>query len=156
MDRMIYVAMTGAKHTLGQQAAMAHNLANAGTTGYRAETSVLRAVPVFSDTMATRAFVVDSSAGADFRPGTMQETGRDLDVAVQGAGWIAVQLDDGSEAYTRDGSLHVSPNGLLQTRNGLNVQGDSGPISIPPNTLVTIARDGTISTAPAAVGPSEP
>src|SRR5688500_13012624 len=156
MDRMIYIAMTGAKHTLGQQAAMSHNLANASTTGYRAETSVLRAVPIFSDALATRAFVVDSSAGADFRPGTMQETGRELDVAVQGPGWIAVELPDGSEAYTRDGSLHVNPNGLLQTRNGLNLRGDGGPISIPPNTLVTIARDGTVSTAPAASGTSEP
>ena len=156
MDRMIYVAMTGAKHTLGQQAAMAHNLANANTTGYRAENSVLRAVPVFSEALATRAFVVDSSAGADFRPGTIQETGRELDVAIQGPGWIAVQLEDGTEAYTRDGSLHVNPNGLLQTRSGLNVRGDLGSISIPPNTLVTIARDGTISTVPAGAGTSEP
>jgi flagellar basal-body rod protein FlgF len=156
MDRMIYVAMTGAKHTLGQQAAMAHNLANANTIGYRAETSVLRAVPIFSDTLATRAFVVDSSAGADFRPGTEQQTGRELDTAIQGPGWLAVQMEDGSEAYTRNGSLHVSPNGVLQTRNGLNVQGDGGPISIPPNTLVTISKDGTVSSVPAGAGTSEP
>ncbi|SFW14692.1 flagellar basal body rod protein FlgF [Nitrosovibrio sp. Nv17] len=156
MDRMIYVAMTGAKHTLGQQAALSHNLANAGTVGYRAGHSVLRAVPVFSDTLATRAFVVDSSAGADLRPGAMQQTGRELDVAVQGPGWIAVQLEDGSEAYTRDGSLHVNPNGLLQTRSGLNVRGDLGTLSIPPNTLVTVAADGTLSTVPAGAGTSEP
>ena len=156
MDRMIYVAMTGAKHTLGQHAAVSHNLANANTTGYRAEFSVLRAVPVHSDTLATRAFVVDSSAGADFRAGTVQETGRDLDVAVQGQGWIAVQLEDGSEAYTRNGDLHISANGLLQTRNGLNVQGDGGPISIPPNSIIAIARDGTVSVAPTSAGMSEP
>jgi flagellar basal-body rod protein FlgF len=156
MDRMIYVAMTGAKHTLGQHAAVSNNLANANTTGYRAETSVLRAVPVFSDTLATRAFVVDSSGGADFRPGTVQETGRDLDMAIQGSGWIAVQLEDGSEAYTRNGNLHVNVNGILQTRNGQNVLGDGGPISIPPNTIVAIAKDGTISTAPAGAGTSEP
>ena len=111
---MIYMAMTGAKHTLGQHAAVSNNLANANTTGYRAETSVLRAVPVFSDTLATRAFVVDSSGGADFRPGTVQETGRELDMAVQGSGWIAVQLEDGSEAYTRNGNLHVSVNGYCR------------------------------------------
>lgn len=156
MDRMIYVAMTGAKHTLGQHAAVSHNLANANTTGYRAETNALRAVPVFSDTLATRAFVVDSSAGTDFRPGTLQETGRNLDVAVQGSGWIAVQLEDGSEAYTRNGNLHVSANGLLQTRNGLNVQGDGGSISVPPNSVVAVGKDGTISTAPAGGGMSEP
>jgi flagellar basal-body rod protein FlgF len=77
-------------------------------------------------------------------------------MAVQGSGWIAVQLEDGSEAYTRNGNLHVSVNGLLQTRNGLNVQGDGGPISIPPNTIVAIAKDGTVSTAPAGAGMSEP
>src|SRR6188768_2561664 len=131
MDRMIYTAMTGAKHTLGQQAAMSNNLANANTTGFRSETSVLRAVPVFSEALATRAFVVDSSAGADFRPGTVQQTGRDLDVAVEGRGWIAVRLEDGSEAYTRNGSLHVSANGVLQTRDGLNIQGEGGVIAIP-------------------------
>lgn len=148
MNRMIYTAMSGAKHTMGQQGAVANNLANANTTGYRSETSVQRAVPVFSDALATRALVVDSSAGADFRPGTIQQTGRDLDVAVQGAGWIALQLEDRSEAYTRNGSLQVSANGMLQTRNGINVQGESGPISIPPNSVITVAKDGTISTVP--------
>lgn len=156
MDRMIYVAMTGAKNTLGQHAAVSHNLANANTTGYRAETNVLRAVPVFSDTLATRAFVVDSSAGTDFRPGTLQETGRDLDIAVQGSGWIAVQLEDGSEAYTRNGNLHVNANGLLQTRNGLNVQGDGGSISVPPNSIVAVGKDGTVSASPVGGGMSEP
>ena len=148
MDRMIYTAMSGAKHTMGQQGAVANNLANANTTGYRAETSVLRAVPVFSDALATRALVVDSSAGADFRPGTIQQTGRDLDVAVQGSGWIALQLEDRSEAYTRNGSLQVSANGMLQTRNGINVMGEGGPIAIPPNSVITVAKDGTISTVP--------
>ena len=148
MDRMIYTAMSGAKHTMGQQGAVANNLANTNTTGYRAETSVLRAVPVFSDALATRALVVDSSAGADFRPGTIQQTGRDLDVAVQGAGWIALQLEDRSEAYTRNGSLQVSANGMLQTRNGINVMGEGGPIAIPPNSVITVAKDGTISTVP--------
>ena len=156
MDRMIYVAMTGAKHTLGQHAAVSNNLANTNTTGYRAEISALRAVPVFSDTLATRAFVVDSSAGADFRPGTVQQTGRDLDVAVQGRGWIAVQLENGAEAYTRNGDLHVNANGVLQTRNGLNVRGEEGLISIPPYAKVSVGTDGTISTVPAGAGTSEP
>lgn len=155
MDRMIYTAMTGAKHTLGQQAAVSNNLANANTTGYRTETSVLRAVPVFSEALATRAFVVDSSGGADFRPGTIQQTGGDLDVAVQGPGWIAVRLEDGSEAYTRNGNLHVSANGVLQTRNGLNIQGEGGPIAIPPGSTITIAKDGTVSTVAIRPGSNE-
>lgn len=145
MDRMIYVAMTGAKHILGQQAAVAHNLANVSTNGYRAAASAFRAVPVQGDGLPTRTFVADSTSGANFTPGPLQRTGRELDVAVQGPGWIAVQTNDGGEAYTRNGSLQISPNGMLQTRNGLNVLGDGGPISIPPDSTVSIAADGTVS-----------
>ncbi len=153
MDRLIYVAMTGAAHTLGQQATTAHNLANVATTGYRSEINVFRAVPVLGDGAPTRTFVVDSSVGANFTPGAIQQTGRDLDVAVQGAGWFAVQLANGSEAYTRNGSLQISANGILQTRNGLNVQGDGGAISIPPDSNITVARDGTISVVPSGPKP---
>lgn len=150
MDKLIYTAMTGAKHTLGRQAAVAHNLANANSTGYRAEEHKLRAVQVLSESLPTRAFVVDASVANDFSQGPMQHTGRVLDVAVQGQGWIAVQAADGSEAYTRNGSLEVSVNGVLQTRGGLPVQGDGGPISIPPDNEITIAKDGTISVVPAS------
>jgi flagellar basal-body rod protein FlgF len=142
---MIYVAMSGAKHILEQQAVVAHNLANVSTNGYRAAASAFRAVPVEGEGLPTRAFVVASTPGANYAPGPFQSTGRDLDVAVQGPGWIAVQAGDGSEAYTRNGSLQVSPNGMLQTRNGLNVMGDGGPISIPPDSGITIAKDGTVS-----------
>jgi flagellar basal-body rod protein FlgF len=142
---MIFVAMTGAKHILEQQAAVAHNLANASTNGYRAAASAFRAVPVEGDGLPTRAFVVASTPGANYAPGALQGTGRELDVAVQGPGWIAVQTENGSEAYTRNGSLQVSSNGLLQTRNGLNVLGDGGPISIPPDSIISIAKEGTVS-----------
>jgi flagellar basal-body rod protein FlgF len=145
MDRLIYTAMTGAKHVLEQQATTAHNLANATTTGFRSQLDAFRAVHVIGDGQPTRAFVVDSTAGTDFQPGPVQHTGRELDVAVQGKGWIAVQLEDGTEAYTRNGSLRVSDNGILQTANGLNIQGEGGPISVPPDVAVTIAKDGTVS-----------
>jgi flagellar basal-body rod protein FlgF len=148
MDRLIYIAMTGAKHALWQQASTAHNLANVTTTGYRAETNAFRALPVFGEGAKTRAFVVDSTTGADFSPGVIQQTGRDLDMAVQGKGWIAVQAADGSEAYTRNGSFQINVNGVLQTRNGQNVLGDGGPISIPPDNDITVAKDGTISAIP--------
>ena len=148
MDRLIYVAMTGAKHVLEQQATVTNNLANASTSGYRAAASAFRAVPVVGDGLNTRAFVVASTPGADFAPGVLQKTGRDLDVAIQGQGWIVVQLADGSEAYTRNGSLQTSANGMLQTRNGLNVMGEGGPIAIPPDMNVTIAKEGTVSLVP--------
>jgi len=148
MDKLIYIAMSGAKHALNQQAATAHNLANVSTTGFRAELNAFRALPVQGEGLPTRVFVTDSTVGADFTPGVLQETGRDLDVAIEGQGWIAVQMPDGTEAYTRNGSLQMNANGQLQTRNGLNVMGDAGPLAIPPDGIVTVARDGPPSTVP--------
>lgn len=150
MDRLIYTAMTGASHVLQQQAAVSENLANANTPGFRAALNTFRAVPLVGEGLPTRTFVVDSTAGSDFTPAAFQPTGRDLDVAVNGAGWIAVQGPDGKEAYTRNGSFQVTPNGVLQTRTGLNVLGDGGPITIPSDTEVTFAKDGTISTVPSS------
>lgn len=149
MDRMIYVAMSGAKQMLEQQSVVANNLANVATTGFRAHMSAFRAAEVFGEGAATRAFVIESTPTADYTPGAIQQTGRDLDVAVEGAGWIAVQTADGSEAYTRNGSLQVNVNGQLQTRSGLNVIGDGGPIAVPGDTRVTVGGDGTVSTVPA-------
>lgn len=146
MDRLIYTSMTGAKHTLGQQAAVSHNLANATSTGFRTEMHKLRAVEVQTEAFHTRAFVVDASVATDFTPGPLQYTGRQYDVAIEGKGWLTVQTPDGGEAYTRDGSLMVSPNGVLQTRSGLPVLGaGGGPITLPPDTEITIGADGTLS-----------
>ncbi len=148
MDRLIYTAMTGAKHILEQQATTSHNLANATTTGFRAQIDQFRAVPVQGAILPTRAFVVDSTSGSDFRGGAIQHTGRELDVAVQGDGWIAVQAADGTEAYTRNGSLKMDENGVLLTRDGLTVLGGGGPLSIPPGRNIAVAKDGTISLVP--------
>lgn len=148
MDRLIYTAMTGAKHVFMQQAGTANNLANASTVGFKAQEHRFRAVPVVSEAMPTRAFVVDASVSDVMDEGPLMFTGRNLDVAVQGKGWIAVQLPDGSEAYTRAGSLDVDVTGLLQTKSGYTVAGDGGPINIPPDNSIEIAPDGTISVIP--------
>jgi flagellar basal-body rod protein FlgF len=153
MDRLIYTAMSGAKHILEQQATTSQNLANVSTTGFKAQLDSFRAVPVLGEGLPTRAFVVDATVGTDFSYGSLQQTGRSLDVAVQGKGWLVVQKDDGSEAYTRSGSLSVNENGVLQTQTKLNLVGvDGGTITIPPDTAVTIGADGTISTIPTAAG----
>ncbi len=146
MDRLIYTAMSGAKHILEQQATNSHNLANASTTGFRAQLDSFRAVPVLGPGLPTRAFVVDATVGSDFASGTIHHTGRELDVAVQGDGWFAVEAPNGGEGYTRNGAFRLNENGVLQTQNGLNVIGDGGPITLPPGVNVAIARDGTIST----------
>ncbi|MDD2700504.1 MAG: flagellar basal-body rod protein FlgF [Sideroxydans sp.] len=148
MDRLIYTAATGANHILHQQATVSNNLANVNTPGFRASIDAFRSVPLQGEGLPTRTFVVDSTVSADFTPGVMQQTGRALDLALDGQGWIAVQDANGNEAYTRNGSLQMSPNGVLQTRTGLTVLGDAGPLSIPPDTEITIAKDGTLSTVP--------
>jgi flagellar basal-body rod protein FlgF len=146
MDKVIYTAASGATHTFSQMANESSNLANASTTGFRAQMNTFRAAPVIGDGLATRTFVVDSTSGTDFTGGSMEQTGRALDVAVQGKGWIAVQSADGTESYTRAGDLKIDENGVLQTQGGQSVLGDGGPITIPPETNVTIASDGTVST----------
>ena len=148
MDRLVYTAMSGAKHTLEQQATASNNLANATTTGFGAQLNTFRAAPVVGDGLPTRTFVVDSTAGNDFSQGPIQDTGRALDVAIQGRGWIAVQTADGGEAYTRNGSFKINENGILQTQSGQTVLGDGGPITIPPDATVAIAADGTVSAIP--------
>lgn len=153
MDRLVYTAMTGASQTLGRQAAVAHNLANVTSTGYKSEEHRLRAVQVQThnrdpSALPTRAFVVDASTHTDYSEGPMNYTGRQLDLAMQGKGWIALAMPDGTEAYTRNGSLELNVNGVVQTRTGIPVQGDGGPISIPPDVKVSIARDGTVSVIP--------
>lgn len=148
MDRLIYTTMTGAKHAFLRQAGVAHNLANASTTGYRSQEHHFRAVPVQGEGFASRSFAVDASVKNVMDQGPMMFTGRSLDVALQGKGWLVVQGADGKEAYTRAGSLDVNANGQLQTKNGLNVLGEGGPISIPPDSRIAIAPDGTISVVP--------
>jgi flagellar basal-body rod protein FlgF len=157
MDRLLYTAASGAKHILDQQATAANNLANVTTTGFRAQIDAFRAVPLHAEgTLPTRAFVVSETVSSDMRSGPLQMTGRDLDVALKGKGWIALQMPDGSEAYTRNGALKMNENGLLQSNSGHAVQGDGGPISVPPEVSVSIAGDGTISTIATTTKPGAP
>jgi flagellar basal-body rod protein FlgF len=148
MDRLIYTAMSGAKQGLLLQAGVAQNLANATTVGYRAMENRFRAVPILGSGLATRAFAVDASVANVFQEGALTSTGRPLDVAVRGQGWIAVQGPDGREAYTRAGNLKADANGVLQTSSGLDVLGEGGPIALPPDNNIAIAADGTVSAIP--------
>ena len=148
MDRMLYLAMSAAKQTMTAQAAISHNLANATTNGFRADLLAFRSMPVFGDGQPTRVYAMAERPGIDFRHGSVHTTGNDLDVALNGDGWIAVQAPDGSEAYTRAGSLHLNANGLLQTATKQPVLGNGGPIAVPPAESLVIGIDGTISIRP--------
>jgi flagellar basal-body rod protein FlgF len=157
MDRMIYLSMTGAKATMQRQEVLAHNLANVSTNGFREQLQTFRSVPLQGDGATTRVFSLESTPGYNSQPGVMQATERPLDVAVRGNAWLAVQGLDGTEGYTRAGSLDVTAEGQLVTMAGLPVQGDGGPITVPANALVHIGVDGTVSAkvgnaAPQAVG----
>jgi flagellar basal-body rod protein FlgF len=153
MDRVIYLAMAGAKATMQRQDVLAHNLANASTTGFRAEMTAFRAVPVLGDGASTRVYAIESTPGYNPEPGPVAATGRNLDVAMKGNAWLAVQGADGTEAYTRNGALDVNNEGLLVTRTGQTVMGDGGPITLPPQAQVLIGADGTIT---ATVGNGRP
>lgn len=154
MDRMIYLAMTGAKHALQQQRVIAHNLANANTTGFRADLTALMSRPVYGPGWPSRVYSVAQSVGSDLSHGAMITTGRELDIAISGDGWIAVQAADGTEAYTRRGDLHITSGGLLRTGSGALVLGNNGPIAIPPAEKIEIGADGTISVVPIGQPPS--
>jgi len=153
MDRFLYISMSGAKETLRAQTVNNHNLANASTTGFRADLSAFQSRVVAGSGYASRAYATNATIGWDSTQGALMSTGRDLDVGIQGPGWIAVQGPDGREAYTRAGDLRVDPTGVLMNGAGQTVLGEGGPISVPPNTSLLIGADGTISIVPVGQGP---
>jgi len=152
MDRFLYISMSGAKETLRAQTANNHNLANASTTGFRADMSAFQTRNVAGSGYASRAYATNSTTGWDPTQGALISTGRDLDVGINGPGWIAVLGKDGREAYTRAGDMRVDPTGMLMTGAGHQVMGEGGPINVPPNTSLTIGSDGTISVIPLGQG----
>ncbi|SMF36263.1 flagellar basal-body rod protein FlgF [Alteromonadaceae bacterium Bs31] len=157
MDKALYVAMTGAKHNMQAQTAHANNLANINTVGFKADFAQARSMPVYyGEGQPTRAYALAESPATDFRQGALIETGRDLDIAVEGEGFIAVQAPDGTEAYTRAGSLFFDSVGILRTGSGLPVLGNGGPIAIPAAETIEVAIDGTISIIPLGQGVDAP
>src|SRR5450755_94232 len=153
MDRGLYVAMTGAKQIMQAQAVNNHNIANVSTIGFRADAVAFDSEPIYGPGYATRVNAVAGDSGTDFSAGTMESTGRDLDIAMNGQGFIAVRGTDGQEAYTRAGDLRVSPVGAVTTAAGLAVLTESGPLVIPPSTNVSIGSDGTVSVVPQGSAP---
>ncbi|HZV57486.1 MAG TPA: flagellar basal body rod protein FlgF [Sphingobium sp.] len=148
MDRLIDVAKTAMRGSLARQTAIANNLANANTAGFRAEMYNASARWTAGPGLNARAESVDQVIGADFKRGTVTETGNPLDIAVDGDALIAVQANDGSEGYTRRGDLRLNESGLLATGDGYPVIGTAGPITLPPADSVRIAKDGGVWIVP--------
>src|SRR5277367_479167 len=153
MDRGLYVAMTGAKQIMQAQAVNNHNIANVSTIGFRADAVSFASQPIYGPGYATRVNAVAGDAGTDFSAGVMESTGRNFDIAVNGKGFIAVQGSDGKEAYTRAGDLRVTATGAVTTASGLPVLSETGPMNIPPSTVMTIGSDGTVSVVPQGSAP---
>ncbi|MEN8261111.1 MAG: flagellar basal-body rod protein FlgF [Pseudomonadota bacterium] len=148
MDRGLYIAMSGAKQTLLAQSSNSNNLANASTTGFRKDLQQFRSMAVFGPGHPSRVYAMTERPGVDVSSGPIQNTGRELDVAINGDGWMVVQGETGEEAFTRAGDLKITPEGLLQTGAGLQILGNQGSISIPPAQKLEIGSDGTISIVP--------
>jgi flagellar basal-body rod protein FlgF len=156
MDKLVYTAASGLKAHMASQAAIANNMANASTIGFRADRVVFDRLDVKGSGFDSRSPATEEVIDADRRPGTVMQTGRALDVSVTGDAWLTVQAPDGTEAYTRRGDLQVTDSGVLQTGDGFPVMGSGGPITIPPSQSLKIAGDGTISIVPIGGDPANP
>ena len=156
MDKLIYTAASGLKARLSAQGAIANNMANASTTGFRADRAMFDRLQLGGPGFAARAPAGEEITDCDRAPGAVQQTGRPLDVAVTGDAWIAVQAADGSEAYTRRGDLEVAPSGVLQTGDGWPVIGGSGPLTVPPDDSIAVAGDGSLQIVPQGGDPKNP
>ena len=154
MDKALYIAMTGAKHNMMAQTVHANNLANLNTTGFRSDFAQARSMAVYyGEGQPTRAYALTESPATDFQQGPLINTGNEMDLALSGPGFIAVQAPDGTEAYTRAGNLSIDANGVLRTSNGLAVLGNGGPITFPPLEKLEIGGDGTLSIVAQGQGP---
>ena len=148
MDRMLYISMNAAQQTMLSQAANSNNLANVNTTGFRADFEQFRSQPVFGEGLPSRVYSMSERPATDYQQGSVQSTGRELDISIQGDGFLAVQGKDGREGYTRAGDLQITASGQLVTGTGLAVMGEGGPIAIPPAEKIEIGADGTITIRP--------
>ena len=156
MDKLLYISSSGASQDLLGTSIRANNLANAQTNGFKAQLEQARSMPVYGEGLPSRVFAMTESPANNYEDGPLIQTGRDLDVAIQGDGWFAVQDEQGNEAYSRDGNFQLGPDGVLEDVHGNPVMGDAGPIFLPvPLDNLNIAADCTISVrpqgAPAAV-----
>jgi flagellar basal-body rod protein FlgF len=155
MDKMLWVAMSGAKENMNAVAVRANNLANANTTAFKADLQQARAMQAFGEGLPTRVFSMTESPGQNFASGALQQTGRNMDVAIKDQGWIAVDDGQGSERYTRNGSLEVGTDGLLKNSTGETILGDNGPIFVPmPIDKLTIGANGNVSIRPMGAPPN--
>ncbi|MFN3388309.1 MAG: flagellar basal body rod protein FlgF [Allosphingosinicella sp.] len=154
MDRLVHTSLSALRGAMARQTATANNLANANTTGFRAEISSAQSLWLRGAGFEARAQSSQEVLAADMQQGAVSETGRDLDIALEGDALLAVQARNGDEAYTRRGDLKLTDSGLMTTGDGHPVLGEGGPITLPPVDSMRIDRDGAIWIVPAGGDPN--
>ncbi len=158
MIRSLWISKTGLDAQQTQIDVIANNLANVSTNGFKKSRAVFEDLlyqtlrqPGAQSTQQTQ-IPSGLQVGTGVRPisterlytqGNLQQTGNNLDVAIQGAGFFQVQMPDGTTAYTRDGSFQMDAQGQLVTSSGYRLQPS---VTIPPNAQsITIGSDGTVT-----------
>ncbi|NKB98046.1 MAG: flagellar hook-basal body complex protein [Pseudomonadales bacterium] len=152
MDRLLYVSSVGLSNIEQAQTARANNLANASTNGFRADLARVSSQEVSGDGYRTRVYAVNEGAGVDLSSGTQVETSSPLDIAINGDGLFSVLAPDGTEGYTRNGSLQVDSAGRLSNSNGFQMLGTGGPVVLPPFESIQFGSDGAITIRPQGQG----
>ncbi len=151
MDSLLFTATSGASRVLQAQHVRSNNLSNADTAGFRADMERVSSIPLQGSGFDGRTMVVTNSASTRFDEGDIVKTGRPLDVAIMGDGYLTVQTADGQEAYTRAGNIKVDSFGAI-TINGFAVVADGGPVTLPDYQKVEISERGRISVVPPGGG----
>lgn len=154
MDHFVYIAASGAKEAMLAQATNAHNLANASTVGFKADLVEAQTMYLSGAGQDSRAYHMIEGTGVDMEQGPIEQTGRDLDLAINGSGWFAVQATGGGEGVTRRGDFRLDEFGQLVNGAGEALLGNSGPIALPPFSSLTIGGDGTVSIIPLGEAPN--
>ncbi len=156
MDRLIYTSLTAMRGAMARQTAIANNLANANTPGFRADLAEAQSLWLDGQKLDTRVYASEEVQAADMTAGTVTGTGRDLDIALSGDAMLAVQAENGEIGYTRRGDLMLSASGLLTTGDGRPVQASQGPLTLPPSDGVNIDEQGRVWIVPLGGDPTQP
>ncbi|MFN0045087.1 MAG: flagellar basal body rod protein FlgF [Sphingorhabdus sp.] len=156
MDRLIYTSLTAMRGSMARQTAIANNLANANTPGFKADLAEAQSLWLDGQRLDTRAFASEEVLAANMDAGTVVSTGRDLDIAMSGDSMLAVQAENGEIGYTKRGDLLLSASGLLTTGDGRPVQGSQGPITLPPADSINIDEQGSVWIVPQGGDASQP
>jgi flagellar basal-body rod protein FlgF len=152
METPTYIALSRQMVLRSQMDVVANNLANANTSGFKAEMMLMSEVEIPAEKGTELSYVQDFATARDFSPGTLRPTGNDLDLAIQGNGFFAVQTPDGVR-YTRVGRFQLDGDGTLVTSHGYPVLSGGSAITIDPDDgPLNVAEDGSISTDRAREG----